>query len=416
MSQQQTNGQRSPEMTPEMMRNTQELAAAAAVRAKEMLQHRLSSIDAGVPQIPARIGDFQKAPEIPPKRLSLKGRDRNDNDKSQSQQQHPVPIPQRNQVPIKAPPIPMKPSSVQNSPLMQPKFKDKLPNSPLMKPSPPLAANQFIPKMTPNFSTSSQMNTKSDVSNLKNSPLRTKISSNKTISPTEELGSEDALRGIESGLRNMERAMQEQMNLRSLDSSKNQQHQQQQQQQHQQQQQQSNRSYNPNGKNIRSIGGSITCLDAAQNMRGLENMRLKFDQQYNSQTMRGMERGISMDQMRLENFHGTLRSMESNPNIRTSELQMKGIGVENTTVRPMEHNFRSLDRNIPLEMQYSRQRSQDIEFMRELGRNAGAILSRQSGLSKEDVRMRRRSSHDETQFSQGNTGNHHLNSLYFVYV
>ncbi|XP_065094733.1 dystrophin-like isoform X2 [Ochlerotatus camptorhynchus] len=376
---------------PDFLKNTQELATQAALRAKEM-QHKSSAQSSSdqmrVPEIPARSHDVPKAPEIPPKRSNYKKIDGEivSNDDL-------ISLPQRCQGPQKAPPVPQKPSSLQNSPLMAPKFKEKISNSPLLSRSQLIKGNNLSTNQTekPTINASKKFSVVDD--KLKNA---SKAGQSKPIKPPslmEEYGSEDALRGIESGLRNMERAMQEQMNLRSFEAAaaaaaEN----------HQ-------RQFNiiDLKQNIRGMG-SVTSLDGSQNLRGLENIRLNIDQKYIQNTRgNGMERVISMDQMRLDNFSDNMRSLESNPNIRS----ILDNPIENLNQRSVEHHFRSLDRYLPLEVQYSRQRSQEMEYIRQqllpvIARNNENALNRQGGLSKEDLRLRRRSSHDETQYSQQN--------------
>lgn len=219
-------------------------------------------------------------------------------------------------------------------------------------------------------------------------------------SEPEDFGSEDALRGIESGLRNMERAMQEQMNIRSLEAA---------------QVKTDQRNFNPIDFK-RNIGGSATSLDGSgntvttgptQNMSVIESMRLAL-----SKNMRSMERGSSMDQMKLDHMHLTnsMRAFEAN----------SGNNV-NTAQRPLENHMKSLDRNLPLELQYSRHhhRSQSQqEAVEQLRQNLSNPITATTGLSREDLRLRRRSSHDENQISQtqnNNAGNNLLvGSVFFI--
>lgn len=400
-----------PEMTPEMLRKGSDLAAQAALRAQQM--QRKSAESKIPPEVPAR-GDGGKAPEIPPKRLNLK--------KNGPPETSPKPVSKQ------PPPLPQKPvnSAMQNSPQLLPKLNENIRNSPQLgvrapptpqMPSkfekPIMAAPQVVqqfndrpsnsPKFDEKITNSPQFTTRNQNAplnqqraNISNSPMPIANKAiPKPISPSsEDHSSEDALRGIESGLRNMERAMQEQMNLRSIEAASN--------------------HHNMENMNFRPMDfakramGSITSLDgSSQNMRAIENLRLGLNQ-----NMRSMERGFSMDQMRLENLHqGNQRIMESNPNIRSAieEMKMKGI-VEHNNVRPVEHHMRSLDRNLPLELQYSRHRSQEIADFRDQfrqmnnGGNSIPVQPRQSGLSREDLRIRRRSSHDENQISQGVPG------------
>lgn len=416
-----SDNNKGPEMTPEMLRKGSDLAAQAALRAQQI--QRKSAESKVPPEVPARGDGGKAAPEIPPKRLNLK--------KNGPPEISPKPVPKQ------PPPLPQKPvqSAIQNSPQVLPKLTDNIRNSPQLVRAPPtpqmqakfekpmMAAPQVMQKFndkpsnspialpkfgekitnSPQFiirnQNSPQLNQRSNISNSP-IPLTNKVIP-KPISPSEDHSSEDALRGIESGLRNMERAMQEQMNLRSIEAASN--------------------HHNLENLNFRPMDfakramGSITSLDgSSQNMRAIENMRVGLNQ-----NMRSMERGFSMDQMRLENLHhGNPRIMESNPNIRSAIEEMKMKGIVEHNVRPVEHHMRSLDRNLPLELQYSRHRSQEIADFRDQFRqlnnggnsaansaaNSIASQPRPGGLSREDLRIRRRSSHDENQISQGVPG------------
>lgn len=383
------------ELPFEFLRSTQELAAQAALRAKEMQKKSIqtSSDQKRVPEIPARSHEVPKAPEIPPKRCSFKK-----SDGEMKSSDDPIPLPLRYQGPQKAPPVPQKPTNLQNSPSMIPKFKENKSNSPLLTRSQP---QETISTVNQSKIMTEKIGSKSTFvgdDKQKQTAKTAQSKSTKPLSPMEEYGSEDALRGIESGLRNMERAMQEQMNLRSFEAAAAAAAQSQQ------------RQFNISDmkSNIRGMG-SVTSLDGSQNMRRSENLRLNIDQKYNQNIRNnGMERVISMDQMRMDNFAENMRSMESNPNLRsTVESSMNSNMMDNVNQRPVEHHFRSLDRHLPLEVQYSRQRSQEMEYIRQqllpvIARNNENSLNRQGGLSREDLRLRRRSSHDETQYSQQN--------------
>lgn len=402
----QQNSNKGPEIPAEMLKATQDLAAQAALRAQERLQ-KVTNTDGKVPEIPARGGGEVKVPpEIPPKRLSLK------KNLNQGMPDGPPP-PKPAKVP---PPLPQKPNSATNSPQMgklkgveAPKIgwnAPELPSGMRITQSPQLMHKQLdkvvnSPQLSArNASNSPQLSQRTSA--IPGSPLK---KPSKTISPSEDLGSEDALRGIESGLRNMERAMQEQMTLRSLEQ--------------QQQHQLDAMNFNPMEfkNNLRAMGGSIPALDAAsQQMRAMENLRMTMESHF-SNNMRSLERGFSMDQMRLE----ALRSMESNPNIRSTIEELKQMKQEQQ-MRPIEHHMRSLDRNLPLELQYSRHHRQqhmpqqaDLGDFRDHVRQIEAltrspIVNRQASgsggnVSREDLRMRRRSSHDEGQIAQGVPGN-----------
>lgn len=384
------------------------------------------------PAVPAR-GDSvltKKPPEIPPKRHSLK-----------------KPIDGIEGSPIKQPPpLPQKPGSAKNSPLVAAKFPDKPPTMARPIPPTPQMLNKFERPLAnvatpPIVSTnpfdimndSVNSNQLSNQNSLNGSPqfpnnslLRGIMStasssstSSKNATPTpikkirqlstdiEEFGSEDALRGIESGLRNMERAMQEQMNIRSLEAAV----------------QAKNDKRNFNTIDFkRNIGGSVSSLDGSgnavaggptQNMSVIESMRMAL-----GKNMRSMERGLSMDQMRLDQMHLTnnMRALEAN------------TGNMNNVQKPLENHMKSLDRNLPLELQYSRHhhrtqsQQEAADQLRQNITNPATIATTATtattALSREDVRMRRRSSHDENQMAQiqnNNTGkpirNESLDSL-----
>lgn len=345
-----------PKITPEMMKNNQELAAQAAFRAQQIMLRKSPAKKSIPPVVPAR-GDSvlsKQPPEIPPKRHSLKKIDDHGNASTPSK------------APMAPPPLPQKPSMVRN-------MANKL------------TANSDVPPMknTPAAVVAPPINV--PPKQINSPQIGHKMTTNgsqighKMLSPVEDFSSVDALRGIESGLRNMERAMQEQMNIRSAAAAVQHQHQ----HQHQQQQQQ-------------------------QNVKPSDKM--------NFNPIRSMERGFSMDQMRLDAMNlGSMRST-------LEEMKSKGFVNMNTMAapnlpnpRPIDNHMKSLDRNLPLELQYSRHhhhRSQSQQEMVEQMRHnlansatgATTMLSnaRQSGaaISREDVRLRRRSSHDENQMSQ----------------
>lgn len=166
----------------------------------------------------------------------------------------------------------------------------------------------------------------------------------------------------------------------------------------------------------RNIGGSVTSLDGtnngplAQNMSVIESMRLAL-----GKNMRSMERGFSMDQMRLDQMHlnNSMRNFEANT----------GNNL-NTGSRPFENNhMKSLDRNLPLELQYSRHhhRSQSQqEVVEQLRQNlVNPITSSATGISRDDIRLRRRSSHDENQMTQaqgGSSGENKFNKGNLFYL
>lgn len=417
-----------PQINPEVMKANQGIAAQAALRAQQiMFRQKLNSVSisgentksaadalalkkSAPPQVPAR-GDSvltKKPPEVPPKRSSLK-----------------KPIDGIEDAAIKQPPpLPQKPNSAHNSPLPNTKLKDKpVPMRPV--PPTPQMANKFdrppanLPQTTIastnpfcNLRNSPQLNQRSNQSSVNNSPQLSNLSRTtnvattttataptttssssassknatpipvkKKISPIEDFSSEDALRGIESGLRNMERAMQEQMNMRSLEAAA--------------QAQNEKRTFNPM-EFKRNIGGSATSLDgsgnnvattSSQNMSVIESMRLALNK-----NMRSMERGFSMEQMRMDQMHlnNSMRNFESNTgNITTGQ-------------RPFENHMKSLDRNLPLELQYSRNHNRSNsqqEMVDQMRPNLANPISAPT-VSRDDIRLRRRSSHDENQISQ----------------
>lgn len=389
-----------PKVCAEVVKANQGIAAQAALRAQQiMFRQKLNSVSISsesattsaqkallkkaTPPVPAR-GEStltKKPPEIPPKRNSLK-----QTKDSCGQQLCKQP-----------PPLPQKP----NSPLTTPKLKEKP-----LRPVPPTPQISKIDRPPANLPQSTTAST-NPFNSLRNSPqsnqqnistilISTNVSSNldknttmakRQMSPIEDLSSEDALRGIESGLRNMERAMQEQMNIRSIESAP------------QIQNEKCITQFNP----IR-IGGSIAPLNdgrnklesaSTQNMTVIESMRLALNR-----NMRSMERGFSMDQMR---------------NLETNNDNANG------GQRSFENHMKSLDRNLPLELQYSRHnRSQSQqEIVDQIRHNIPNLLTGAIILSREDIRLRRRSSHDENQMMQtqkNNTGKTHwrfIKSLFF---
>lgn len=422
-----------PKMSAEMIKSNADIAAQAALRAQQiMFRQKLNAVQLSEnhsansspkkvpPQVPVR-GDstLKKPPEIPPKRHSLK--------------KAPIDGPADDTSNKTPPPLPQKPSSAQNSPLIAPKFKDKPIGMRPVPPTPPtpqmqnkfdrppanLPTNGGIPPPPPvtlastnPFSNlqrnSPQLNQRSNsltgspqllnrniigpaptttVSTTSSSSASSKNATptpaKKQISPIESnfTESEDALFKIESGLRNMERAMQEQMNIRSMEAAA--------------QKNDKRNQFNPvDFTSKRNIGGSHTSLDngPTTQMSVIESMRLAL-----GKNMRSMERGFSMDQMRLDQLHlnNSMRNFEANTN---------------NTNRPMENHMKSLDRNLPLELQYSRHhhRSQSQqETLEQLRQNLinPAAAAAAGAMSRDDIRLRRRSSHDENQLAQAQTNN-----------
>lgn len=406
-----------PQLSAEVMKANQGIAAQAALRAQQiMFRHKLNAVSisgesttsaaaalkkTAPPQVPAR-GDSvltKKPPEVPPKRTSLKKALDGAEDSSKQ-----------------PPPLPQKPSSAQNSPLLAPKVKDKPIGMRPVPPTPPVKIDQRPPAILPataivstnpfaNLRNSPQLNQRSNQSSVNNSPQLSDKSHNananastttssssassknatptptkKPISPIEDFSSEDALRGIESGLRNMERAMQEQMNMRSIEAAA---------------QANDKRNFNPM-EFKRNIGGSASSLDNSgnnvvntSNMSVIESMRLALNK-----NMRTMERGFSMEQMRMDQMHlnNSMRNFEANGS--------NANGVQ----RPFENHMKSLDRNLPLELQYSRHNRSHSqqEVVEQLRQNIvnPVVASSGGGLSRDDIRLRRRSSHDENQLAQ----------------
>lgn len=351
------------EISQELMRNSQQIAKEIALRAKE-IQSRATNGNNGnngeqhninIPTVPVRGDPNQRAPQIPPKRLNLKQTtDENLNEGK------PIPLPQRNQT-QRAPPIPEKPttkSQMNDTTSQQPEknvtsIKNQnivnIMNSPLFQ----QRALQMKTQKTPNNIYGEQNKNQKIMSST----------------PPDSDYAEDALRGIERGLKNMERAMQEQLNFNKNMDNKN---------------FDGPMQFNPM-EFKRSLGGSINALDgSSQHVRTLENLRLNFDPTQYNPNLR-IERGISMDQMRLE--------------LMQNSQQKPKMVEQQTHQQVIQHNiYRSLDRNLPLELQYSRHRMQDAEFIRQYNQNA--MLARQPVLSRDDIRIRRRSSHDETQYIQ----------------
>lgn len=438
-----------------------DIANQVAMRAQQML-FRKSIVNADTPrktppEVPARGDSISKIPpEIPPKRSSLR--------KHSVDETRAMP----------PPPLPQKPASAHNSPMAMAKFAKEpssaaLPSQPMaMRPS-PLATPQMVAKFEklqpiqpPQATVMHAINsgvplnaaaaTAASNNNPKQSPfvlrgavnspqlgrkpgpppptrttpIKTAIQASAaaaTSSPAntldDDFSSENALRGIERGLQNMERAMQEQMNLRSLEAA-----------------QHKLEGLNFNApldfkQAMRGGAGSQTSLDGAgSNQSLIENMRMTL-----GKNMRSIERGMSMEQMRMDNMNagggggGGLRSMDANSNMRAAieELKSKAFAeMGGQQQRPVENHMKSLDRSLPLELQYSRHhRTQSHEIAEQLRQTfannaanimggsggmvgagiAGGVRQSQTGsLSRDDVRMRRRSSHDENQLRQEEAG------------
>lgn len=405
-----------PPLSTEVLKANQGIAAQAALRAQQiMFRQKLNSVSisgesttsaaaalkkSAPPQVPARLDSVltKKPPEVPPKRSSLKKPLDGPEDPTSKQ----------------PPPLPQKPGSAQNSPLLAPKVKDKPIGMRPIPPTPPTKIDRPPASLPPatvastnpfaNLRNSPQLNQRSNQPSATNSPQlsntphtvnasttssssassknATPTPAKKPISPIEDFSSEDALRGIESGLRNMERAMQEQMNMRSIEAAA---------------QANDKRIFNPM-EFKRNIGGSANSLDtsgnnvvvntSSANMSVIESMRLALNK-----NMRTMERGFSMEQMRMDQMHlnNSMRNFEANGS--------NGNGVQ----KPFENHMKSLDRNLPLELQYSRHNRSHSqqEIVDQLRQNiVNPPTSGSGGLSRDDIRLRRRSSHDENQLAQ----------------
>lgn len=361
------------------MKNNQELAAQAALRAQQIMFRKSigSTASASIsnnnnnaksrnapqpfqaqtapcpskkstpPVVPAR-GDSalsKPPPEIPPKRHMAPPVER---DASAKQSSVPPPLPQKPSM-VRRNNANSAGASIPGSPI--PPMKNVTANAPVATP-PNISHNPFL-------NHSPQMG-RNSLGNWPHTDHKLPAPVKKPVSPIEDFSSEDALRGIESGLRNMERAMQEQINMRS-----------------------------------------------AQQQQQKPTEKISFN------------RGFSMDQMRLDamnlgGMRSTLEEMKSKGFIDMNATTAPNASIAPNT-RPIENHMKSLDRNLPLELQYSRHhhhRSQSQQEMVEQMRHnltssaknaATAMISnaRQSGvaISREDVRLRRRSSHDENQMS-----------------
>lgn len=431
------------ELCSEIFKATQDIAAQAALRAQERLQKVRepppplppnSGITGEVPAIPARSSAIsQKAPDIPPKKFAT------------GHSAGP-------------PPLPQKPQSVRNTSVTHnennnnglyaqtqppppftfpevPKRQDFLPQVP----SRPADNNNTKPAGLQLGGKNGQLDMKPNVK-----PVASKLNQ---LSPTEDTSSVDALRGIESGLRNMERAMQEQLTLRSMEATTAE-----------------VSKYNASDfrAGLRNMG-SMSSFEQLQPPQYMINNNNINGNSHNNNNINnnsinangngagrpfGLERGMSMDQMRLDN---QMRSLESNPNIRSAAAEeLKGKPSEGLggKPRPLEQHMRSLDRSLPLELQYSRnhrqqqlqQQQQQLLLQQQLvtkvmnapdpnrhmdmlnqfiqqrtansamgAINPGVVVVAAGGgavpvpsnlIGRDDMKLRRRSSHDENQILQ----------------
>uniref|UniRef100_A0A182N8V0 Protein detached n=1 Tax=Anopheles dirus TaxID=7168 RepID=A0A182N8V0_9DIPT len=339
------------------------------------------------PEIPVRVGAGSvKAPEIPPKNLTKRpttiGASNNDEISNAGM------LLSQRVAPVRAPPVPQKSASVVQG-IPSGTMPQPVPQS--VKSGAPIAPPVVASATAVPLSTNTAMPTRTNDTLSKDRPSTAKPA----VKPTklEDYGSEDALRGIESGLRNVERAIKEQMSLRSSVEAEEQQ----------------NIAHPVKfgrlelmGKHSNSMG-SATSLDKPFDGPGTVSgmvQAFKFDRFDQAQKPMGMERGVSMEKLRYDpGGAGPFHDHATN-------------GMEHgIPQRPMEHQFRSLDRHLPLELQYGssqRQRSQEMEFIKQqllpvIARSKETnSLNRQMGLSKDDLRTRRRSSHDESLFSLNN--------------
>ncbi|XP_030374137.1 dystrophin isoform X13 [Scaptodrosophila lebanonensis] len=507
-----------PKLGPEIPRINSELAAQAALRAQQILRKQNSQEHGAatlphkssggappplppqthhnarpVPAIPARGAAVGAAPpEIPPKRHSLKSLP-----DGGTMVVPGLPPPLR-----QPPPLPKKPasahssahSSAQNSPLAGLKFKDKPPPPPekhstlsaeamaarrcsnpfeMPPPPPPLVLQSAVAALSEQTAKNAAAAAAAAAANpipvpspaptraseaKKNNLQQQSLGKRTAVSPTEDFGSEDALRGIESGLRNMERAMQEQMNLRSMEAVV---------------QNNFDLSFKASlAASARHLGGGSVNLRTANYERNLS-----LDESRAGDSRQSLE---ELKQLRAQAQQQSLHNSSSSSVSSTSASQ-----VEQSMRSTIEHHMRSLDRNLPLELQYSRHRMQNnlagvvgaggvggagaaagnaagghqasqqqsqqppmplsSEFreqirqqllgnippqvMHNMGQSPGsaaaaALLQHQAqsraaaaaaaaaaaqaaggvGLSREELRMRRRSSHDETQMTQAAGG------------
>ncbi|XP_053672403.1 dystrophin [Anopheles nili] len=345
--------------------------------------HLFRAHHAKPPEIPVRVGASNvKAPEIPPKNLNKRPTTIGASNKEEN-----VLVPSRTPT-IRAPPVPQKSLNI-----LQPTASSTIAQIvPQGIASSAGTEAPVVPVATVTTSTSSGSARGSDVLN-KERPLIIKPSAKPA--KLEDYGSEDALRGIESGLRNVERAIKEQMSLRCSVEAEDQQ----------------NITLPVKFGRLEQMSkhssaiGSATSLDnpfdgpvsASSMVQGF-----KFDRFDQTQKQMSMERGLSMEKLRYD-AGATGAFHEHGTNVMEHGLPQ----------RPIEHHqFRSLDRHLPLELQYSssqRQRSQEMEFIKQqllpvIARSKETnSLNRQMGLSKDDLRTRRRSSHDESLFSVNNT-------------
>uniref|UniRef100_A0A182T969 Uncharacterized protein n=1 Tax=Anopheles maculatus TaxID=74869 RepID=A0A182T969_9DIPT len=350
--------------------------------------HLFRANHAKPPEIPVRVGAGSvKAPEIPPKNLTKRPTTIGASNKDENIPSAGLLLSQR-VTPNRAPPLPQKSANVVQGSV----------NNTILQPAPlPVVSSVGIGTSGVTVTTAAPSVSGAVPTRMSDALSKDRPSTAKTVKPTklEDYGSEDALRGIESGLRNVERAIKEQMSLRSSAKVEEQQS-----------------IAHPvkfgrldlMGKHSNSMG-SATSLDnpfdgpaAASGM----SQGLKFDRFDQNPKQIGLERGVSMEKLRYDSG-GTGSFHDHNTN-----------GMEHgIPQRPLEHQFRSLDRHLPLELQYGssqqRQRSQEMEFIKQqllpvIARSKETnSLNRQTGMSKDDLRTRRRSSHDESLFSINNS-------------
>uniref|UniRef100_A0A182YMZ7 Protein detached n=1 Tax=Anopheles stephensi TaxID=30069 RepID=A0A182YMZ7_ANOST len=352
--------------------------------------HLFRANHAKPPEIPVRVGAGSvKAPEIPPKNLTKRPTTIGASNKDENIPSAGMLLSQR-VAPNRAPPLPQKPANVVQGSV----------NSAIVLPAPQpvIASAGNGASGVPVTTAASSVSSGAVPSRMSDASGKERPSAPKTVKPAklEDYGSEDALRGIESGLRNVERAIKEQMSLRSSVEAEEQQ----------------SISHPVKfgrldlmGKHSNSMGSATSLDNPFEGPTAASGMAqgFKFDRFDQNSKHIGLERGVSMEKLRYDSG-GTGSFHDHNTN-----------GMEHgIPQRPMEHQFRSLDRHLPLELQYGssqqqRQRSQEMEFIKQqllpvIARNKETnSLNRQIGLSKDDLRTRRRSSHDESLFSINNS-------------
>lgn len=380
-------------ISPELPRLTSELASQAAMRAQQLLRKQIAQEDVPlgkspplyaiplpqhmtnkllptqenrpVPAIPARSADRAPPPEIPPKRHSLKTLPDGFN------------LPPPGRLP---PPLPKKPasaqnsahSSAQNSPLLVSKLCEKgvatlaKPEQKQLHSSNPfdLHLDKNVPSPAPQRA--------SDVKKLATSLNMTTISSSNNLTPAfrvplnEDYGSEDALRGIESGLRNMERAMQEQMNLRSLEAVQN------------NFDMEFKAALNCGSRHVPTgIGLNTRPNIFERNLSMDESVRTAVDVSGNSSSAQS---AAVIARQSFEELK-QLRTQQLQQNASTTNLTQLEQSQQQAMRSTIENHMRSLDRNMPLEHQYGRRShgpTLPLEFTKSANAAAGVTATKRS--------------------------------------